>query len=180
MTSASKISVLKPTSGNQPRIETSEKSTTTRITRHSKGNTVTHASLSKRKVDAKVNAPISSRVTKRRRYDEEQEALPSRVTRRKIDNNDQATASLSRPVKHTSSNFLIGLADPLAYQERLAKAGRSWADLEKAAASKDWNTVRKLSGSATGMSGGLIVGEKFKVPKPYNFLIKKIRKEKGY
>jgi hypothetical protein len=28
------------------------------------------------------------------------------------------------------------------------------------------------------MSGGLIVGEKFKVSKAYNFLMKKIRKER--
>ncbi|KAI5787858.1 hypothetical protein FPQ18DRAFT_392739 [Pyronema domesticum] len=56
------------------------------------------------------------------------------------------------------------------------RAVRSWALLEKSAAAKDWHKVIKLGGSATGMSGGLIVGEKFKVPKSYNFLMKKLRK----
>ncbi|CCX33430.1 Protein of unknown function, partial [Pyronema omphalodes CBS 100304] len=101
---------------------------------------------------------------KRRLYNEEQAILPSHVTKRKTDNNDQAhhcpCQALDVPVTTSAAT----------------RAVRSWALLEKSAAAKDWHKVIKLGGSATGMSGGLIVGEKFKVPKSYNFLMKKLRK----
>ncbi|KAI5813762.1 hypothetical protein BZA77DRAFT_295187 [Pyronema omphalodes] len=66
-----------------------------------------------------------------------------------------------------------------AYKERLEQAGRSWAILENAAAAKDWQMVIKSGGSVFGMTGGgLVVGEKYKVPKPYAVLMRKIKETK--
>jgi hypothetical protein len=133
--------VLKPISGNKRRLETSEKSTAARITKHGKENAVAPARLPKRKADEKAVVPVPPRIAKCRLYNEEKAVLPSRVTKRKIDNNDQAVALLPRPIKHARTNTTTGLEKPLMYQERLAQAGRSWALLEKAAASKDWHKV---------------------------------------
>ncbi|KAI5786532.1 hypothetical protein FPQ18DRAFT_393552 [Pyronema domesticum] len=170
---------LKPISGNKPRLQSSstDKPTAAPVQTHGKENVVVPACVSKRKADEQAVVP--PRAAKRKAA--EKDVAPLRPTKRKLDNNKQAVVPLTppngkpekavdsppRPIKRTDDK------KPLTYQERLVQAGRSWALLEAAAAKKDWHQVIKLGGSVSGMSGGgLVVGEKYKVRKSYNYIMK--------
>ncbi|CCX15722.1 hypothetical protein FPQ18DRAFT_307831 [Pyronema domesticum] len=162
-----KTAALKPISANKPRLQFSsaEKSTAAPTKRHGKENVAARARVPKRKADEQAVAP--PRLSKRK--DDEKAVVLPRATKRKLDNDEQVVASPPRATKdvRTDGN------KALTYPERLAQAGRSWALLEAAAANKDWHKVIKLGGSVSGMSGGgLVLGEKYKVPKSYNYIMR--------
>ncbi|KAI5814316.1 hypothetical protein BZA77DRAFT_356838 [Pyronema omphalodes] len=123
---------------------------------------------------------VSTNTTKRQFKDDTNHimaSLFSKPTSISTINKDMRVAvSIPRGAKYVST---VGSHLSRAYKERLERAGRSWTILENAAAAKDWSMVIKSGGSVFGMTGGgLVVGEKYKVPKPYAVLMRKIKETK--
>ncbi|KAI5813766.1 hypothetical protein BZA77DRAFT_295182 [Pyronema omphalodes] len=133
----------------------------------------------KRKIAGDNLDVVSPDATKRKFKDDVNHIMASLFSKptsiKNINKDMRFAASIPRATKYGAmgSSHLSR-----AYKERLEKAGRSWAVLEKAAAAKDWHMVIKSGGSVFGMTGGLVVGEKYKVPKPYAVLMRKIRETK--
>ncbi|KAI5814325.1 hypothetical protein BZA77DRAFT_356847 [Pyronema omphalodes] len=140
-------------------------------------------------------APV--RALKRKLQDDDANALSHNATKRKFkdDTNHIMALLFSRPTSVSTINEDMRVAVSIpratksgaigsshlsrAYKERLEQAGRSWTILENAAAAKDWHMVINSGGSVFGMTGGgLVVGEKYKVPKPYAVLMRKIKETK--
>ncbi|KAI5813763.1 hypothetical protein BZA77DRAFT_295186 [Pyronema omphalodes] len=134
---------------------------------------------------------------KRKLQDDDLDILSPDATKRKFkDDTNHILASLfSKPTsistiskdmrvavsipRATKSGAIVSSHLSRAYKELLEQAGRSWNILENAAAAKNWHMVIKSGGSVFGMTGGgLVVGQKYKVPKPYAVLMRKIKETK--